>query len=366
MRVSDLVNRLESIAPPSLAEPWDNVGLVVGDPQATVSRVLLAIDYTPEVAAEAADAAAQFVVAYHPPIFKPLSRLTPRGPSELVFDAVRRGIAIYSPHTALDAAEGGTNDVLADMLAMQGRRPLRPAASATTAMKLVAFVPPDKVDAVAEAVCQAGAGVIGDYTRCTFRAAGTGTFLGAAGTTPAVGVAGRLESVDEVRLETVMPAARVGAVIAALRASHPYEEPAFDLYPLAAAPSPHGLGRVGGVPEGATVEMLVQRLKRELETDRLLVAGDVARVVRRAAVCAGSCGDLLDAAIAEGVDLYVTGEMRHHDALRAVRAGVAVVCALHSVSERPTLKRLAQRLAATSSGVTVAVSRADRDPFAIC
>ena len=169
----------------------------------------------------------------------------------------------------------------------------------------------------------------------------------------------------EIRIETVVPIGQLAEALQALRQSHPYETPAFDLVRLAAPPEGHGIGRIGKIPGEATAEMLINLLKRELAIDRLLIAGPTDRLVRRAAVCAGSCGKLLDQAIAQRVDLYITGEMRHHDALRAVQSGVTVACTRHSNSERKVLDRLADRLGKDLPDLHFQVSQADRDPFAI-
>ena len=367
MQLSTLIQTLERIAPPHLAEAWDNVGLIVGDARQTVSRVLLTIDYTPLVAEEARDAGCDCVIAYHPPMFEAVKRLTsgPGHATSLVHDAIRRGVAIYSPHTALDVADGGTNDVLADAIALEQRRPLKLRDGRVTSYKLVTFVPPEALDTVSRALFDAGAGWIGHYSCCSFRTPGRGTFLGNAGARPTVGAAGRLEEVDEVRLETLVPIAKVDDVVAALKQAHPYEEVAFDLHVLA-APATVGIGRIGRLPGEATVDMLLNMLKRALEIDHVLLAGDERKLVKTAAVCAGACGgDLLSAAIAQRADLYITGEMRHHDALRAARHHVAVVCTLHSNSERATLSRLAKRISEAHPSLAVQVSRTDRDPFAI-
>lgn len=365
MKLDDLVNAMESIAPTRHAESWDNVGLLVGDPQQAISRALLTIDYTPEVACEAAGQQCDAIVAYHPPIFDAIKRVTATGPTAPIFDAIKRGVAIYSPHTALDVAEGGTNDVLADVLELRDRQPLKLSQPKQSQYKLVTFVPAEHVERVSQALFDAGAGRIGNYSSCSFQVKGAGTFFGEQGTSPAVGSSGKLERVEEVRVETVVPISKIDAIIRALRQSHPYEEPAFDLNQLAAPPEAIGLGRVGSLPEGVTADMLVNRIKRELGIDHVLVAGDPARLVRRAAVCAGACGNLLDDAIAQKVDLYLTGEMRHHDALKAAARGVTVVCTLHSNSERATLKRLAVKLKEKLPALPVSISKMDRDPLAI-
>lgn len=362
MKLSEFIASMEAIAPSRYAEPWDNVGLLVGDPAQDVSKALLTIDYTADVAAEAREQNCDLIVAYHPPIFDALKRVTA---GSLVFDAIRRGIAIYSPHTALDVADGGTNDVLADALGLVDRQPLRLSETKATQYKLVVFAPEDAADKVADAIFCAGAGRIGNYTSCSFRSPGTGTFFGEEGANPAVGQARTLERVQEVRIETVLPIDRVAPCIRAVREAHPYETPAFDLVQLAAPPEGKGHGRIGGLPAGTTREALIERVKRELNLSHVLVAGSAGGGVNRAACCAGACGDMLKDAIAQKAQFYLTGEMRHHDALRAAQSGITVVCALHSNSERAVLRRLADRLAKELPGLATHVSGRDADPFAI-
>ena len=370
MKLAELCEHLERIAPPALAAEWDNVGLLAGDPAANVRQVLLAVDLTGAVLAEAISLSADLIVCYHPPIFEPVRRLRAdsAGPAGQVFEAIRRGVAVYAMHTALDAAPGGTNDVLADVLGLDPARsrPIQPCEPAT-GYKLVTFAPADAVDVVANALFDAGAGRIGDYARCSFRVAGAGTFEGSAATSPAVGRAGRLERVDEVRLEVVVPTARAAAAVAALRAAHPYEELAFDLYPLARLDERVGLGRVGPLSEPATIDELVDRIKLGLGVEAIWLAAPPeasSRPITIAACGAGSGGSLCGAAVKAGAQFYLTGEVRHHDALAAVDAGLAVAMVRHSVSERKALPRVAEGLAAAGGDVDVRVSGADADPFA--
>jgi dinuclear metal center YbgI/SA1388 family protein len=363
MQLSELISAIEKISPPHLAEDWDNVGLLCGDPIQTVRRVLLCIDYTPHVADEAKSNNCQAVIAYHPPIFDGLKKITA---DSLIFDAIKNGIALYSPHTALDVAEGGTNDLLAGVIGITSPRPLRTAPAKSTHCKLVVFVPQREVPQVSDAMFNAGAGQIGDYSSCSFCTPGTGTFFGEAGTEPHIGKAGQLETVEEIRLEMIVPIAKIHPVIQALRHAHSYEEPAFDLYPLQSTATPHGLGRIGALSSATPLARLVEKIKADLEISSLLVAGDD-RLITTAAVCAGAGGALLDDAIGQKADLYLTGELRHHDALKAVRAGTSIICTLHSNSERPILKRLKSRLdlLLPQPGAEILLSQADRDPFAI-
>ena len=361
MKLRRIVEVLEQIAPTRLAERWDNVGLLAGDPDDEITRALITIDLTPPVIEEAMAVGAALVIAYHPPIFGKLVRVVAGSPLAL---ALRNGIALYSPHTALDVVTGGTNDALADVLALGDRRPLRASARGERDVKLVTFMPTDAVERVSEALWSAGAGDIGRYSRCSFRSEGTGTFFGEAGAQPVVGEAGRLERAAEVRVEMVVPLARIEPVLAALRAAHPYEEVAFDLVRLAAPPDGLGIGRVGTIAVTSR-RALLDRIKVGLAIERVLVAGPLEGDARRVAVGAGSCGDLVDDAIAAGADLYLTGELSHHDADRAARAGMTVVCALHSHSERPVLPVLAAQLVKEIAELEVRVSERDRDPFLI-
>ena len=365
--VADLARAMEAIAPTRFAEPWDNVGLLLGDPDADLAGgVLLAIDLTPAVLAEAKASRVAAVVAYHPPIFKGVKSLVAGSvDTGVVFEAARSGLAIYSPHTALDVAAGGTNDVLADCIYLTERSPLKPNSTGDGELKLVTFIPTDKADAVVDRLFAAGAGHVGDYKEASFQSIGTGTFHGTSGTNPQYGQAGRRERVEELRVEMLVPRGREAAIVAALKAAHPYEEVAFDLIRRAEVAQGVGLGRIGDFEEPVPRAVLIGRLRREIGVSHVLVAGSDSGEVTRVAVCAGSCGgDMLDLAARRGAEFYVTGELRHHDALRATRLGMTAVCVLHSNSERCTLDRLAKRLA-DDLNVLVQVSEEDRDPFRV-
>ena len=243
---------LEELAPLRYAQEWDNVGLLLGtlgegEHAPSVTRVLLTIDLTEAVLEEARTAQAELVVAYHPPLFRPTKRLDAARPtSRVLLRAARAGIALYSPHTALDAAPGGMNDWLAAGLGTGTQAPLIDAnvLDPNAELKLVTFVPAAHVDGLRTALALAGAGVIGDYNFCSSQSPTTGTFLGGDTTKPVVGARGQLETVPEVRLEMVCPKHALGRIARALRGAHPYEEPAWDLYPLAPRPAAgFGIGR---------------------------------------------------------------------------------------------------------------------------
>lgn len=375
--VGDVCSAMDAIAPPRLAQDWDNVGLLVGDRRAACRRVLLCIDTTPAVLAEARRLRCPLIISYHPVIFRPVKtiRADSDGTDSLVHEAIRRGIAIYSPHTALDAAEGGTNDVLAESCGLRDVEPFEfvsggcptPSGWGIEECKVVVFVPPDALDRVANAMFTAGAGRIGEYEQCSYRLHGEGTFFGTEATNPAVGRKGRLERVEEIRLEVIAPQGRIPEVVQAIRASHPYETAAYDIYPLEAPPA-KGIGRVGTLPAGTTLAALARTLRRRLRTGApplrggglIQVVGDPKTRVRRAAVCAGAAGRLpLEHRRSSDADVVITGEIRHHDALTFLRLGKCAIAVGHWESERPVLPRLAARLKMGVPGIEPLVSRAD-------
>ena len=365
--VQTFCDAMERIAPPSLAQSWDNVGLLAGDPKTPISRVLLCIDLTQDVAQEAAKKKAELVLAYHPPIFSPMAALRADsfGTDAIVFTCIKNGIAIYSTHTALDAAQGGTNDVMASLCGCAKTDPLAYVDTpGHTRYKLVVFVPPKDVNKVAKALFDAGAGNIGDYAQCSFRSSGTGSFLGGEGTNPHLGRRGRLEFVDEIRLETVVDDDRLASIVQALRSAQPYEEPAFDIYPLKPAPT-RGIGRVGLLERSTTLGRLVRRLRDQISAPCTQVVGKTGQRINRVVVVVGAAGSLPFKLKLTPQDCVVTGEIRHHDALTIRRFGASAIALSHWASERPVLKPLAQRLRTALPGVSTILSTTDRDPFSI-
>ena len=363
--VGEICRHLDAFAPPALAAAWDNVGLLAGDPRAPAAVVVCCLTLTPAVVAEAVAAGAGLVVAHHPVLFRGAKRLTPDTPDgRVLLPLLRHGVAVHSPHTAFDDCAGGINDGLARRCGLTHVRPLRPAKTADgDRLKLVVFVPSPDVEIVADALFASGAGVIGNYEQCSFRTPGTGTFFGTAAANPQVGETGRREHVDETRLEVVVPAGKLAAVVAALRKAHRYEEPAFDVYPLRAEPD-GGEGRIGELPAPEALGSFAARVKRELRASVVEVGGDPTRPVRRVALACGAAGEYLADAVRQRADVFLTGEMRFHDVLAAEAASVAVVLPGHYATERPGVEDLAARLAAAFPAAKVFASTAERDPLA--
>jgi dinuclear metal center YbgI/SA1388 family protein len=342
VRVAQISGVIETIAPSTLAEEWDNCGLQVGDPEAEVNRVLVALTPLPEVFEEAEEKGANFLLFHHPLIIDPLKAVvTSSYPGGLLARAIRNGLAVYAAHTSYDAAPAGVSVALARALGLSG--PLRVLSPRGALRKLVVFVPEEDADAVANALAEVGAGVIGDYTECTFRTLGRGTFRGGEGASPYLGEKGRLEEVEELRIETVVAAHTVGRAVNAATAAHPYEEVALDVYPVEGSPDGCGYGRVGTLPERLTAEELREYVSESLGFPSRLLA-DPGRRVETVAVLGGSGGSFIPEVAASGAHAYVTGDVDYHEALLAESLDLAVIDAGHAATELPSLEPLALRL----------------------
>lgn len=360
--VSEIAAYLDGFAPCATAAEWDNVGLLVGDPAAAVQRLLTCLTLTPDVVEEAIRDGANLIVTHHPVLFRAVKKLTTTTPDgRVVLPLVRAGVAVYSPHTAFDNCRGGINDRLCQRLGITHTVPLRPR-EGPRQCKLVVFVPDSDLQKVSDAVFAAGAGVIGEYNECSFRVAGTGTFLGTEAANPVVGQKGRREAVPEWRLEVVVPERLVASVVAAMRQAHSYEEPAFDVYPLRSMSS-GGEGRLGELEQPTTLGELAQRAQQALSANTVQVVGDLSRQVRTVAVACGAAGEFLRDAIEQHADVFLTGEVRFHEALAARNAGIGLILPGHYATERPAVEELAAQLAAQFPGLNAWPSRVESDPL---
>jgi len=365
MKAKEIALNIEEMYPPSLAQDWDNVGLLVGDPQKNIKNILLTIDVTKNVVDEAKRLKTDLIVSYHPVIWDGLKKVIAEGPTRVVYELIRSGIAVFSIHTALDSALGGVNDALAEIVGIKDGKPIGDYVGHPGGYryKLIVFVPIESVAKVSNAIFAAGAGAIGNYSHCGFNAEGTGTFLPQKGAKPAVGKRGKLEKVTETRFETVVPSDKLDAVISAMRKAHPYETPAYDVFKIFGTETPFGLGRIGELVRPLRVARIIKKVKEITGAKALGLVGDEKRLVRKAAVCAGSCGKIINQVIAAKADLYLTGELKHHQALAAQEAGVTCICLSHTVSERFILKKIAKQLQKQIKSVTIKISQKDADPF---
>ena len=365
MKVKDIALEIEKIAPKKLAQDWDNTGLLVGDAEQNVKKILITIDITKDVVAEAKRQKTDMILSYHPVIWDGLKTVTPNGDGAVVYELVKSGISVYSIHTSFDVVSGGVNDALADMLGIADAEPIGDFVESPAGKfyKLVIFVPVDNVNAVADALYSAGAGAIGNYSHCGFQTEGVGTFLPLEGAHPAIGKPGKIEEVYEVKLETLIAESKVAGCLAAMQKAHPYETPAYDLLRHHDMENKLGLGRIGELKKPAHLSELITTIKKVTGANAVGIVGKEKRKVKKAAVCAGSCGKIINNIIADGCDLYVTGEIKHHQAIAAQEAGLTCICLSHTVSERFALKNLAKRLKNQLESVTISLSKKDADPF---
>ena len=367
--LGDVVALLDSWYPPAQAEAWDAVGLVCGDPESDVRRMLLAVDPVQAVADEAVAIGADLVVVHHPLFLRgttTVAATTPKG--RVVHTLLSHGCGLLTAHTNADSPDGGVSEAMAFALGLRDVVPLQPDVSRARE-KLVVFVPYDHAEAVRQAMTQAGAGALGDYDACTFTSAGEGRFRPLPGARPAIGRVGDLETVDEVRIEAVVEASRRPAVVDAMLEAHPYEVPAYDVIPLVAPDDQaRGSGRIGRLAEPMSLEEFAAQVGQSLPPTAhgIRVAGDPGMTVETVALCGGSGDFLLDRARAEGVDVYVTSDLRHHPAseLREHDDSPALVDVAHWAAEWTWLPVLRDRLVgALDDTVEVHVSTITTDPW---
>ena len=368
VRVKDIMGAMEEIAPKKLAEEWDKPGLAIGDPEREVKKILVALDVIDPVVEEAKRIGADMIVTHHPMrLFRKIESITADTLlGNRIFNLIQNNIAAFSAHTNLDVAAGGTNDVLAELAGLE-RIEILEETWVQGLKKIVVYVPVGYEQAVRNAMCSAGAGHIGAYSHCTFGTAGKGTFLPPEGTHPFLGKQGELETADEIRLETIAPSEQVHAVVQAMLAAHPYEEAAYDIYPVEQTGKKEGIGRIGELPDAIPFREFAKRLREKLGLDAIRLVGDGEKPVKRVGLCTGAGAEFVSLAAAKGCDAYLTADMKYHEAQKAVELGIAVADVTHYASEVlivPVLQKKLQE-AAKKNGwkITVACSKVDGQTF---
>lgn len=371
-KVSDVVGAVHRIAPPQLAESWDNVGLQFGDPDRPAGRIMTALEAGTAVLDEMEQREIGTLVTHHPLLFKPPKSMAEISTvAKLSARVIRANCALIAAHTNFDSVANGTNGVLADRLGLkpEPRKFLRPAPPHQPNVKLVVTVPEEHAQALFEALAKAGAGNHDNYSHASFQSLGAGTFKPLEGANPERGEVGRIEQVAEVRMEFLVPKKRIDRVAAALIETHPYEVPAFDFQPLEPVAKPAaGLGLIGELPEPITLEQFAKDAKVSVGSRSVGVVGDLDSPVCKVALCSGAGGDLIRNWRQGTADVFVTGEMNHHDCQEAEERGVPVVLLGHWASEAIASPRLAelisQELAAAGwKEESVLSSEREHDPL---
>jgi dinuclear metal center YbgI/SA1388 family protein len=367
LHVSNIVQMFEDWAPKWVAWEKDNVGLQVGDKQNKVTKILVTLDVTKQIVNEAIAKKAELIVSHHPLLFRPPSAIIADDPiGELVLQLAEHTVALFSAHTNLDFTQGGVSFALAEILGLKNIRFLTPLKNSLA--KIVVFVPEGHVERVIYTMTQAGAGVIGKYSSCSFGSKGRGSFYGSTTSNPFLGKREKLEFVEETRLEMIAPRANVSGVVAALKAVHPYEEPAYDIYYIENSNQNFGMGAFGTLSKPQPLEFFLKSIKQTLGVGALRYTGRLAHKIQNIAVCGGAGSDLLPDAIIAKADAFVTADVRYHIFQKA-NDSIALIDAGHWETEQIILKAIADRLRSAARAVheplTVFISKHKTNPIKI-
>lgn len=342
MLVRDVQRWLEAWAPRHIAWEKDNVGLLVGSPLQTVRGILATLDVSPAVIEEARRKNANLIISHHPLLFRPVRRITPDDDAGRCLSLLlRHDISLYAAHTNLDFTRGGTSFALAEVLGLREVDFLKPLDE--TESKIVTFVPEDHADRVASAMGSAGAGMIGNYDQCSFRTEGTGTFRANRSARPAVGRRGTLERVREVRIEMIVDRWKIGQVVRAMKETHPYEEVAYDVYPLLNEAAGYGMGAIGLLPRAVRLDSFLRSVKTSLKIPHIRYTRGLQKPLRRVAVCGGSGSDLLEEAIRRDADVFITADIKYHTFHEAARR-IVLIDSGHYETEYPVVRAMVKRL----------------------
>ena len=342
--VRDISRLMESLYPPYIAEEWDNVGLQIGSPTNPVKKIMVTLEADKEIIKEAIEQQADLIITHHPFFFKPIKSIRYNHPQgELIRSIIQHNINVYVAHTNLDAGSTGLNQFLAEKLELQNIV-LLDANYNETLYKLVVYVPEENESQVRQSITLAGAGHIGKYSHCTFRIPGTGTFLPRDGSQPFIGTPGQLEEVREYRLETIVPRNILDQVLDSMRKSHPYEEVAYDIYPLANKGQGYSSGRIGVLSQPMTLKDFCLHVKQKLNINILRFVGDEQERVKKIALVSGSGASFINKAHQRGCDLLLTGDLKYHEAKDAEALGIKIIDAGHQQMERWMAPLLAEQL----------------------
>ncbi|MCT2537584.1 Nif3-like dinuclear metal center hexameric protein [Aquibacillus koreensis] len=363
---NDLIKAFEQWASKSLAYDWDNVGLQVGTLNKKTQKVMVTLDVLENVVDEAITKGVDLIIAHHPILFKPLKQINlDTASGRVIQKLMKHDITVYAAHTNLDIAKGGVSDILADYLGVEDTEVLVPSTQDDW-FKLIVYVPESHAESFTEAIGDAGAGHIGNYSHCVFQTKGTGSFKPLDGTDPYIGTQGEIEKVDEIKVETIISQSQVAKFLPIVFEAHPYEEVAYDLIPLGNKGEPVGAGRIGVLPEPISLQSFCEHVKERLDVPTLRVTGDLTKKVKKIAILGGSGEDFIVNAKRMGADVYVTGDMTFHEAQDAWQMGLNVVDPGHyveKVMKKAVKDFLEKEIKTMDASVEVIVSTSNTEPF---
>jgi dinuclear metal center YbgI/SA1388 family protein len=367
--IADIIKIMESVAPSRLAEEWDNVGLQIGDRRQMVESIRVALDPTPDVVAAASKDGVDLLITHHPLIFHPLKRIDLGTPTGFIIQtALKHRLAIYSAHTNLDSAMDGLNDILASRIGLNDLEVLGNAKK-TENYKLVFYIPSAYEQAVMRSLFETNAGEIENYTCCSFRNKGEGTYKAGPLSKPFSGEIGEISRTGEVRIETVVRKDDVTSVVDHVKKNHPYETMAYDIYPLLSYDGKQGLGRIGTLDKSMDLRSFALSIKTKLGLSHLKVAGNSDLTIKKVAVCSGSGSSLIKQFVASGAQVYVSGDLGYHDARTAEALNLGIIDIGHFASEHLIVDALVQRLKRilSEAGVDIKIEayKLEHEPFLI-
>lgn len=366
VKVGQIIQLFEQFSPQKYAFEGDPIGLQVGSFQKPVKNIMIALDVLENVVDEAIEKAVDLIIAHHPLIFRPMKKIqTDQSQGRVVEKLLKHDITVYAAHTNLDIAKGGVNDMLAQALQLENTSVLVPTYEQQL-RKLVVYVPLEHEEQVRVALGEAGAGAIGDYSHCSFSAEGTGRFLPGDHTNPHIGQQGKLEAVQEVKIETVYPVETEKKIISAMLRAHPYEEPAYDLYNLALKGEELGLGRIGELKEAMSLRDFALFAKEVLDSPGVRVVGNLDDKIEKVAVLGGDGNKYFSKAKFKGADVYVTGDFYYHTAHDAMNMGLNIVDPGHNVEKimkKGVSEILRKECESSQLDVNIFPSEEDTNPF---
>ena len=360
-----IIRYMEQMAPPRMTQKWDNTGLLIGDAEQKVKKVLVSLDVTPDIVDEAIAIGADLIITHHPLIFKPLNNIRRDNPlGKVIYRLIQHNINVYCAHTNLDSAVEGVNHSLAKLLKLRDVQILEPGYTEKF-KKIAVFVPVEHVDIVREAMAIAGAGFVGNYRDCSFMSKGIGTFKPLEGSNPSKGQIGELEKVEEFKLETIVPENALEMVVKAMLEAHPYEEAAYDVYNIENKNIEYGFARIGKFEENIDLVSFAAIVKKILGVKKVRFIGDTNKTVGTAIVSSGSYYDIARIAKMKGADVIVTGDLKYHDAREILDYGLCAIDAGHFGTENVIVPVIANYLSEMDEDIHVVKSERSKDIFMI-